>query len=412
MNQPKILLSVFACSPKWGSEVGTGWSWVFALSKYYNLHVITEEGFKADIEDNLKLFDDRNTPIFHFVDIGEKGRKLFWDQGNWGFYYYYKKWQKKAYQVAVDLHRENCFDIIHQLGMIGFREPGYLWKLSGKHVFIWGPIGGMGYLPLSFLPSLGVKACVVYFLKNILNAIQIYSNIRVRKAFKRADLLFSATVDNQNAIRSVFKRQSILLNETGANEPIANEYKCKDAMTIAWCGIMQNLKSLNVLLDAIKILSKNSYSIKLHIIGDGKARSKWEKQCNELGISDLCIWHGRVPNKSALEIIRHSDVMVISSIREGTPHVLLEALENGIPVICHDACGMSSIVDDQSGILIPMISPRISSILFAKSLSFLYHNKDVIRILSEGAMKRAIDISWDKKAQLMKSFYEESLSHH
>lgn len=391
--------------------MGTGWSWVFALSKYYKLHVITEEGFKADIQDNLKLFDDRNPPVFHFVDIGEKERKLFWDQGNWGFYYYYRKWQKKAYKVAVDLHREFCFDIIHQLGMIGFREPGYLWKIPGDHVFIWGPIGGMGYLPLRFLPSLGVKACLTYFLKNVLNAIQIYSNIRVRKAFKRADLLFAATVDNQNEIQNVFKRQSILLNETGANEPMANENKSNHAMTIVWCGIMENRKCLNILLDALKILSNRNYNIKLHIIGDGNARSKWEKHCNKLGISNFCIWHGRISNDLAIQIIRQSDVMVISSIREGTPHVLLEALENGIPVICHDACGMSSVIDDKSGILIPMISPRISSILFAKSLSFLYQNKDVIRILSNGAMKRANDISWDKKAQLMKSCYEKSLSH-
>ena len=86
----RILASVFACGPKWGSEIGMGWNWVINLSQYCQLTVITENGFKEDIEEVLPYLDLKYIPIFHYVDIGDKGRILFMKQGSLKFYKYYK----------------------------------------------------------------------------------------------------------------------------------------------------------------------------------------------------------------------------------------------------------------------------------------------------------------------------------
>ena len=215
-HAPRILLSVYACSPEWGSEVGTGWHWVLALSKFFPLHVITETGFRKSIEEHLSAFQGRFLPEFHYVDIGEKGREYFWRQGDWRFYRHYRVWQKKAFRTAETLHRAEPFDLVHQLGMIGFREPGYLWKLPGDFVFFWGPVGGMGEIPWSYLSMLGAKTGLLYFIKNCINIAQEYLLPRVRKAIRRADTIFAATVENKDCIAKIYHRDSILLNETGA----------------------------------------------------------------------------------------------------------------------------------------------------------------------------------------------------
>lgn len=97
MNKPlKVLVSAYACGPNWGSEIGMGWNWVIHLSDYCELVVITEFDFKKDIESKLPELNLKHTPQFHYIDVGEKARELFWKQGSFLFYRYYKMWQKKG----------------------------------------------------------------------------------------------------------------------------------------------------------------------------------------------------------------------------------------------------------------------------------------------------------------------------
>jgi hypothetical protein len=91
-----VLVSVYACGPNWGSEVGMGWNWIMNLSNYCKLTVITEVGFKYDIESALKNQNLKYMPQFFYIDIGDRARELFWRQGDWRFYTYYKRWQWNA----------------------------------------------------------------------------------------------------------------------------------------------------------------------------------------------------------------------------------------------------------------------------------------------------------------------------
>ena len=177
-----ILVSSYACGPNWGSEIGMGWNWVIALSRHCQLTVITELGFKVDIESALVDLNLKHKPKFHYIDVGDNARALFWKQGDWRFYKSYKIWQKKAFSLAKDLVNTEKFDIVHQLNMIGYREPGYLWKLPLPK--IWGPIGGHAQMPWRYMSLLSYPAILYYTLRNILNALQMRSSPRVAKAMK------------------------------------------------------------------------------------------------------------------------------------------------------------------------------------------------------------------------------------
>src|SRR5690606_33474414 len=135
-------LCAYACSPYKGSEPGVGWGFVRALARRHDLSVIVEEEkFRADIE--RYLADDpefaRNVR-FHFI-AKRRNRLLrkFWPPS---YYWYYRRWHRDALELARRLHGAVRFDLAHQLTMVGFREPGYLWQLGIP--FVWGPVGGMG----------------------------------------------------------------------------------------------------------------------------------------------------------------------------------------------------------------------------------------------------------------------------
>lgn len=81
-------------------------------------------------------------------------------------------------------YKNNRIDILHQLNMIGFREPGYLWKIK-EVPFVWGPIGGMELMPMEYLLGVPMKQRLFNYLKNIINQYQYLYSSRVHAAIQK-----------------------------------------------------------------------------------------------------------------------------------------------------------------------------------------------------------------------------------
>jgi glycosyltransferase involved in cell wall biosynthesis len=77
----------------------------------------------------------------------------------------------------------------------------------------------------------------------------------------------------------------------------------------------------------------------------------------------------------------------------------------GLPVICHDAFGMSSALNDKCGINVPVISPAESVKGFHNAMEKLVVNRSFLKELKTGAFKRAGEISWDVMAETMANDY-------
>ena len=120
----QILINAYAVNPDWGSEPGMGWNWVIHLAMHCKVHVITEGEWRENIERELARLPQAGNIVFHYLPVPEKIRRMCWDQGDWRFYRHYKKWQERAIALARRIMAENRIDVIHQLNMIGFREPG------------------------------------------------------------------------------------------------------------------------------------------------------------------------------------------------------------------------------------------------------------------------------------------------
>lgn len=406
-----VLVSAFACGPNWGSEVGMGWNWIINLANYCKLTIITEKGFKDEIESSIGLLKLKYSPEFHYIDIGEKGRELFWKQGDWRFYSHYNKWQKKAYNIAKDLIQTNKFDLIHQLNLIGFREPGYLWKLNIP--FVWGPVGGHAQVPFNFLFMLGKIDFFKYSIRNIINFIQMKFSRRVIEAIRNSDAIISATREGLDAVSKFSKKYAILelIPETGTTQKISygSKDRHQDCLELSWCGYFMSTKLLPLALYAISE-SKYKDNIELHIIGDGPDGFKWKKLARKLKITDTCTWHGRIKHEKALDLLRNSDALLFTSVRETTPAVVLEAIENGTPVICHDLYGFGLVITNECGIKFPAVSKTISIKRFKEAIDKLYESQDLRNSLSIGAIKRSQYLTWDQKSRQLLNIYKQVIN--
>ncbi len=92
----KILVSAYACAPNQGSEPGMGWNFVTGLSRYHQVHVITEqEKFGLPIE--IYLSENQGiTENLKFYFILKKRNRLLRKIWPPSYYWYYRRWQKQA----------------------------------------------------------------------------------------------------------------------------------------------------------------------------------------------------------------------------------------------------------------------------------------------------------------------------
>lgn len=407
----KVLINAYACSPGIGSEPGMAWNWVKNLAKFCELYIITEGEFRERIEAVVPTLEQGGNMHFYYNPVSDEIRKMCWNQGDWRFYKYYRQWQWKTYLMAKDICETEKIDVLHQLNMIGFREPGYLWKLSKENgvPFVWGPIGGLKQFPTAYLKGSGLKMQLFMRLKNFLNIWQLKHEKRVGEALKTAKLLISSIPDSYRALKKYKGLESMVIPETGCflSDDISMDRFDDEEFHIMWVGKFDFRKQLPLALQAVA-LAKNP-KLKLDVYGSGFVGQveMAKRMGEELGISQQVIWHGNQKNDVIMEAMRKAQLFFFTSVNEDTSTVVLEAVSNRLPVVCFNACGMSAVIDDSVGRKIALSHPSQSAHDFARILNELESNRALLKHLSENCKQRQMDLSWEVKARMVVEEYEK-----
>jgi glycosyltransferase involved in cell wall biosynthesis len=413
----RVLLSAFFCSPYRGGESTVGWKVATELAKDHDVTVLCGDlsPQSPTLSDHIRFRKENELPgglTIHHIQADSKSsafHQLHTFPGLWFLYYEaYRRWQKQAFLEAQKLHSEQPFDLVHHVTVIGFREPGYLWKLGIP--FFWGPISGAPLVPNAFLSDFSLPQKFRWGSRNILNRYQIANGGRARTAALAAKKVWVVSGEDKATLEA-WGANPVPMLETGSNSVIRKDIKIRqpsDPLRICWSGLFQGIKALPVLLRAIKL--KNSKDIQLEVLGNGPESAKWKALAADLSIEDSIIWHGMLPRDEALNVMKNAHLLVHTSVKEGTPHVVLEALSMGLPVICHNACGMGTAVDERCGIKIPLVDPPTSAAGFHAAMLRFLEEPELLSEMSAGAYERASELSWEAKVQAFSNAYREATS--
>ena len=407
----KILISSYACSPNEGSEQGVGWGFVSCLCKYHDLYVLVDSKYKNQIEEYICLYPDScvsKTVKFVFIKrLRSPTLEKIWPQS---YYWTYREWHKRAFKHSEELHSYIGFDVAHQLTMVGFREPGYLWKLNIP--FIWGPVGGMGLFPWSFIPKVGMHGALYYIGYNLINILQMRYARRPKIAAKRSSVLLAINNENKDLIKHYLSSESKVCIPVGPPPSVTETIlirQSNEPYRIVWVGLHLPRKALNLGLEALSILG-NAVDWELHILGGGAYSEIWKNQAKKLEIYDRCRFYGNVSRDNVLKILKNSHVHLFTSLREGTPSVIVEAFSFALPTICLDISGMQDMVNDSCGIKVSVDSPTETVQALAIALKHLADDEILRQRLSKGALKRSLDFSWENKIDILNSAYSDAVA--
>ncbi len=321
------------------------------------------------------------------------------------FYSAYHHYHRRALRQMQTLHRELKFDLIHQVGFCGFREPGYGWKLEAP--FLWGPIGGTQNLPLQFVRQLNCAGGTFEVLRNAWNTVHFRFRRRVRHAMTKATHIWTATSLSQSHFRSVHGIETEVQLETGISElppPVERARKTNEPLRILWAGRLEPWKALPLLLRALATMPTD-VPFELHVLGKGSCQSSWKRLADRLGLAHRIQWIGWPDYRTSWNHYAWADLFVFTSLRDTSGTGLLEALAHGCPVVALHHQGAADIVTESSGVRIPANSPaQVISDLRAQ-LVRLARSPGDRRRLGEGARQRAEQYLWCHLGERMRATY-------
>ncbi|MFH1865783.1 MAG: glycosyltransferase [Candidatus Eisenbacteria bacterium] len=169
-------------------------------------------------------------------------------------------------------------------------------------------------------------------------------------------------------------------------EELKRELGLGDSRVVGVVAKLSPVKGHRHFLEAAASVSRAYGDVRFLVVGDGPERARLERTAGELGISGKVRFLGVRDDVPA--VLKLMDVLVLSSLSEGSPNVVLEGMASGVPIVGTRVGGVPELVEDGvSGLLVdPGDVPAMSNAVLA-----LLTDPDRARAMGEKGRTRATE---------------------
>lgn len=403
----KILVAAYAFSPTLGSEFAQGWNYVQNMKSAHTLTVLvgSSDGRMGDFNllDHPAVHAIANDVEIVTVQPDWFCKAIKWldvsMRLHWLFVLGLRRWHWLAFQKAAEMNRQDPFDAAHQLGPVGFRNPGYLHRLGIPSY--WGPIGGFQYINL----HLAFRSSGLYGLVSIVRNISTYFAARssyVRSAVRGFDRLSFATETNRRNFSGLFGVDGPVLSDqaTAQNRAVA----ATDAkphpvpLRVIWCGSIDARKNIRLLIEIARMLQDRKAAVDITVIGSGGLLKDSVRRVKKLQLSNLH-FTGQIPRQEVQTLFHNAHALCFTSLSEANTSTFFEALEAGCIPIALDLDGFSSNITDEIGYKIPVENGWADVVEnYVSKLEYLSENPDALTRFSQALAGVLPEYSWQTLA--------------
>jgi glycosyltransferase involved in cell wall biosynthesis len=175
--------------------------------------------------------------------------------------------------------------------------------------------------------------------------------------------------------------------------------------TIGSVGRLVDAKDFPSLIRAVAILASRGIDIQLEIVGEGAERAVIEETIRHAGVASHVTLAGSQTNVG--EWLARWSMFVSSSIREGQPVALLEAMAASLPCVVTGVGGVpDTLADGVEGIVVPPENPEA----LADGIERLLDSAELRSAYGRAARERVIrDFSIDSLASTCREIYASAM---
>jgi len=183
---------------------------------------------------------------------------------------------------------------------------------------------------------------------------------RARRFFRRAAVVSPVSHDFGKRIEPLIESTTLrpMPNPVDTNLFSPAPRERNGGVRLLAVGNLTEIKGHRILIDAMATLVGSHPTVSLDVVGDGELRVALEFRARECGVESHVNFHGRLSRHEVAQMMRAADVLVLPSLWENLPCVLLEAMSTGLPVVATRVGGTAEIVDSFSGRLVDSGSDR------------------------------------------------------
>lgn len=174
------------------------------------------------------------------------------------------------------------------------------------------------------------------------------------RSINKATMVVAPSEKSAQTLRSVagVMRPIAIFNPNVA-DPMANEWQRNWApqstdktIRVTTIARLYVTKGLTYLLQAISQIKQTHPSVKFKIFGDGPLRQDLFAYASQLGLDGNQIFAGAFTHQELPAIMAQTDIFAVSSILEGQPLTVVEAMAYGRPIVATTVGGISEMIED------------------------------------------------------------------
>lgn len=180
-----------------------------------------------------------------------------------------------------------------------------------------------------------------------------------------------------------------------------------DSQLVVSAGRLSPEKGHRVLIDAIAKMGNENSSVYFVFCGEGPCKNDLVELAKALDVTDQCRFVGF--RHDLIEIFQAMDLMVLPSMTEGLPNVILEAFACAKPVVATNVGGVPEVLEN--GINGKLVPPGRAEVL-AEAISRCLRNPELMRTMGRaGYSKVKAEFSFESQTRQLEAIYNEVLSY-
>lgn len=357
----KILVAGYACNPYGGSEPGVGWAAVCRIARRHDVWVLTDIHNKAGWDKGYQEgIIPENVQVRFLRDRSACSENRF--IAHLQSWLNLASFNRQVLKAAQEWHREIGFDLCHQVTIAGWRMPSPLWQLPIP--FVWGPIGGAGYIPPAFRGILSPSARAFERLRDVNTFLSSRS-----KAFagciQNTAMVFAANEETLQFLQPFRNGLPLVKLPIASFHPERVEQlrrpmgrvREEGPIRLFAGGNMEGRKGISLALRALALVAAKGIDFRYTVAGGGPEIPALKTLCHTLGLDSRVEFHPGFQGDGYLAALHQCDVYFLPSFRESTPVTLLEACLAGCYPVVADTSAQGEIVRLVGGKAVPVVDP-------------------------------------------------------
>jgi glycosyltransferase involved in cell wall biosynthesis len=394
----KILLSAFACEPNRGSEPGVGWDWaVFLAQAGHQVVVLTRSESRLAIEREMARSAISHL-FFQYFDVPEP---LRW-QRRGPLHLHNFIWQWLAARFARKLHQRERFDCVHHVTLAGLRGPSFMGGLGIP--FIFGPVGGGERAPWRLRQGYSLLGFISDAVRDVANLMVPFTPF-MNGTFARAERIYVTSHDTMNLMPRRFRHKAQVELAIGAGDgaphlgpPDPSRVRQRECFSILYAGQFIDYKGMHLGLRAFAQCLEAVPRARLTMIGHGPVERRWRKLAEDLGIAANVDWKPWQDRQMMAQVYASHDVLLFPALHDSGGMVVLEAMSQGLPVVCLKLGGPGTLVNDSCGRAVDPAGKSRAEVVRELGDALKSFVPESARFsVTETAPMRCRDFSWPRK---------------